>query len=541
MNTKSGKRILSTTIVVAIIVFSAFAAMGTPVSAVTDEEKKDAIDDGLEWLADQQDPATGAWNLGYYPVASTAFAVLKFEHHAKEILGIDPFNDTYEYKDNISAGLKYIFNNTVCIDIDPQWNSTHLLDPDVNLVNGKGIYFISPGTNRPLYETGIVMMALEASCHPEFIVDAPGGCVDGWTYLDVMNDTVDYVAWAQNDFPNVGRGGWRYGAYDNGTMVGPGFGSPHSDNSVSQWPVLGLMSAAGWSVNAPDWVKTELEDYWLTFSQDFPKPPGTGRFGYASSAGGGVIAMTSAGLTELTYCGVTTDDARWDAARQCICENWININNIGDLYSMYGVMKAAMTAQPEIIWWYNCSIGNHSWQEEYDAWLIDNQHDDGYWPAQYDGTGVLATEWALLILQKVVPPPPNQPPNVTDAHPSIHCLWPPNHKFVDITIEGVTDPDGDMVTITITNITSDEPTASIEGAGGAEHAPDADGIGTDTASLRAERSGTGNGRVYEITFVASDGIAETEGSVTVCVPHDRRKGTCDCIDDGQNYDATAVN
>ena len=135
----------------------------------------------------------------------------------------------------------------------------------------------------------------------------------------------------------------------------------------------------------------------------------------------------------------------------------------------------------------------------------------------------------------------NQPPNVDDAHPSTDCLWPPNHKFVGITIEGVTDPDGDNVTITITNITSDEPTASIEGAGGAEHAPDASGVGTATASLRAERSGDGNGRVYEITFVASDGIAETEGSVTVCVPHDGRKGTCVCIDDGQNYDATEIN
>ena len=136
----------------------------------------------------------------------------------------------------------------------------------------------------------------------------------------------------------------------------------------------------------------------------------------------------------------------------------------------------------------------------------------------------------------------NQAPNVTAAHPSMDCLWPPNHKFVDITIEGVTDPDNDPVTITITNITSDEPTASIEGAGGAEHAPDAYGVGTDTASLRAERSGTGNGRVYEIAFVASDGKGgETEGNVTVCVPHDRRKGTCDCIDDGQNYDATEIN
>jgi hypothetical protein len=138
---------------------------------------------------------------------------------------------------------------------------------------------------------------------------------------------------------------------------------------------------------------------------------------------------------------------------------------------------------------------------------------------------------------------PNQPPDVADAHPSIDCLWPPNHKFVDITILGVTDPDGDLVSITITGITSDEPTASIKGAGGDKHAPDADGVGTDTASLRAERSGTGNGRVYEITFVASDGKGgETEGSVTVCVPHDYRgKCTCGNIDDGQIYDATQIN
>jgi hypothetical protein len=134
---------------------------------------------------------------------------------------------------------------------------------------------------------------------------------------------------------------------------------------------------------------------------------------------------------------------------------------------------------------------------------------------------------------------PNQPPDVSEANPSVDCLWPPNHKFVDIMIEGVTDPDGDEVTITIMGITSDEPTDSIDGAG--NHAPDASGIGTDTASLRAERSGTDNGRVYMITFVASDGKGgETEGSVIVKVPHDQ-KGDCVSIDDGQIYDATGIN
>jgi hypothetical protein len=111
---------------------------------------------------------------------------------------------------------------------------------------------------------------------------------------------------------------------------------------------------------------------------------------------------------------------------------------------------------------------------------------------------------------------------------------------------GVTDPDGDQVIITITGITSDEPTASDKGSGGAKHAPDARGIGTSTASLRAERSGSSNGRVYRITFIASDGKGgETEGNVFVIVPHDRRQD-CECIDvnaidDGQKYDATAIN
>ena len=65
-------------------------------------------------------------------------------------------------------------------------------------------------------------------------------------------------------------------------------------------------------------------------------------------------------------------------------------------------------------------------------------------------------------------------------------------------------------------------------------------VGTDTAWLRAERLGTGNGRVYVITFVASDGKGgETIGTVKVYVQHDQ-KGFI-CIDDGQNYDATKAN
>ena len=107
---------------------------------------------------------------------------------------------------------------------------------------------------------------------------------------------------------------------------------------------------------------------------------------------------------------------------------------------------------------------------------------------------------------------------------------------------GVTDPDGDPITITITAITSDEVTATDEGSGGAKHAPDADGVSTDTASVRAERSGNGDGRVYAISFMAEDGRGGVcESSVTVNVPHDQSIEDCPAIDSGQNYDATQIN
>lgn len=159
-----------------------------------------------------------------------------------------------------------------------------------------------------------------------------------------------------------------------------------------------------------------------------------------------------------------------------------------------------------------------------------------------DGTG--ATQSSNNAVKNWVRPP-NTPPDVSRACPSKDCLWPPNHKFVPITIGCVTDAEGDPITIVVTSITSDEPTASINGAGGGNHSPDASGVGTSTAHLRAERTGTNastqNGRVYEITFSASDGKASSIGKVRVKVPHDQRDKSCPAIDNGQIYDATQNN
>jgi hypothetical protein len=106
--------------------------------------------------------------------------------------------------------------------------------------------------------------------------------------------------------------------------------------------------------------------------------------------------------------------------------------------------------------------------------------------------------------------------------------------MVPINITGVTDPDNsDTVSIKVDKITQDEPTKRNNG----DRAPDGEGIGTSTAKVRSERAGNGDGRVYEITFTATDSSGATcSGSVTVGVP----KGN-QLIDSGQKYDSTKVN
>ncbi len=114
----------------------------------------------------------------------------------------------------------------------------------------------------------------------------------------------------------------------------------------------------------------------------------------------------------------------------------------------------------------------------------------------------------------------------SDAAPSVAKLWPPNHKLVPVTIRGVPG------SVTITGITQDEP---VDDRGDGHTMPDAFGVGTATALLRAERMGGGNGRVYEISYRASDGgTGMCTGSVKVCVGK-----SSTCVDDGQQYDATS--
>jgi len=116
-------------------------------------------------------------------------------------------------------------------------------------------------------------------------------------------------------------------------------------------------------------------------------------------------------------------------------------------------------------------------------------------------------------------------------------LWPPNHKFMCVKVSGVTDPDGDLVTVMVNQVSQDE---SVNDLGDGNTCPDAMLNGGDTVKLRSERTGTGsvgNGRVYQVGFVAFDEYGgQCTGTLSVCVPHDQSPDHV-CVDDGVPYDS----
>jgi hypothetical protein len=125
----------------------------------------------------------------------------------------------------------------------------------------------------------------------------------------------------------------------------------------------------------------------------------------------------------------------------------------------------------------------------------------------------------------------NEDPDCKNARPNVTELWPPNHKFAPVDILGVTDPDGDRVTIEIDGVTQDEP---LDVAG--NKCPDARIEGT-RLELRKERAGSGDGRVYVVSFTATDEQGGScSGTVSVCVPHDHSPHHR-CGDSGQTVDS----
>jgi hypothetical protein len=116
------------------------------------------------------------------------------------------------------------------------------------------------------------------------------------------------------------------------------------------------------------------------------------------------------------------------------------------------------------------------------------------------------------------------PPAVT-CHATPSLLWPPNHKLVEVRIsvavsDALSGPNG----FRLDSAHSSEPDA-----GSGDTPDDIQGFSVGTPDvqglLRAERSGTGNGRLYSLTYSGRDAAGNTAlcAPAQVAVPHDRGK------------------
>ncbi|MFH0945126.1 MAG: PKD domain-containing protein [Planctomycetota bacterium] len=339
-----------------------------------------ALDDGLWSLHSQMvredhpvHGPIGYWNETKNPIGSTAMAALAFE-----VNGYDgrAERERTPYRETVDRALAYLLSRFETVELEPQPAG----DPDSN---GNGLGIKVAENSHQMYEVSLAAMALAASQDP----DRPAPCgpdhIFGRSLKDVVTDLADFIAFAQTDGDNPEqRGGWRYRANVD-----------DADMSVTQWPVLALMSAKrGFGIETPEWVRTELSAYFLQHVQSEE-----GGFGYKDAGDKVTTRLTGAGLIALDFLGVKAADDRVRRATEFIAANW-DTDNIGDFYSMYGIMKGAKLADPEIT-----RFGDHEWQKEYAEALSASQNEDGSWS---DGGSYapesLKTALPALVLSKDV-------------------------------------------------------------------------------------------------------------------------------------------
>ncbi|HEX7880801.1 MAG TPA: hypothetical protein VF720_15415, partial [Candidatus Eisenbacteria bacterium] len=106
--------------------------------------------------------------------------------------------------------------------------------------------------------------------------------------------------------------------------------------------------------------------------------------------------------------------------------------------------------------------------------------------------------------------------------------------FRNVSLAGIVDPDGDAVDVEVTGIRQDEDPLSPSSG---RSCPDAR-ITAGQVSVRDERNGNGDGRVYHLSFTATDGHGGScQGSASVCIPHDRGANSR-CVDGGALFVST---
>ena len=126
-----------------------------------------------------------------------------------------------------------------------------------------------------------------------------------------------------------------------------------------------MISAEQWGINAPAFVKSEL-NFWIDYIQD----DASGSSGYTTPEDYGSYSTVARSGALLVRCPVTGDTAatpRVQQATSSINTNWGVTGGYGNkenLYAMYAVFKGLTLLQ------INTLPGPGDWHDDYDNWLL---------------------------------------------------------------------------------------------------------------------------------------------------------------------------
>lgn len=179
----------------------------------------------------------------------------------------------------------------------------------------------------------------------------------------------------------------------------------------------------------------------------------------------------------------------------------------------------------------DATINNGSFDPDGDPITLD-QSPPGPYPLGMSDVTLMVTDdkGASGTCSSTVTVEDREPPVIEGLSMSPNILWPPNHKMVLITplITATDNCDSNLV-VRLDSITMNEGDEtdtfdlgydSTQGDGHTYNDIEVDQSGN--IYLRAERSGTGSGRIYTLTYVATDASGNSAtASTIVTVPHNQ--------------------
>jgi hypothetical protein len=385
-----------------------------------------AIQDGLRYLWASQvmraenfpGSTTTSWNNSGFDYADTSLVVLAFENQGYKITANVPPTGIYE-KYVVRRGLNYVLSSLQeeTLGVTPGGNNPCVGVPAATFADCIGY---RPPSDEG-YTTALAILSLAGSGALNQVDNESGGVTTGKTYGEILQRTVNALAWGQNDADGgaPGRGGWDYG-----------FNNPwRADGSTIGWDVLALLDAKAAGAVVPDWVKTELAV--LLGTGGILNADGT--FDYTADGNSNADSASGPqkagiGLQGLFLIGETAG-TRVNAVRDNI-NSWWNGNagigpnpwgcgsngeaNKGCAYSMFNNFKGLKLQNIATLPGVGRPAGPgaipaNDWYADYQDWLVANQTDPsttggGYWGTMGFSCCAFGNELTAAIAELILSP-----------------------------------------------------------------------------------------------------------------------------------------